>query len=179
MNRLPGLILLASALCGCAARHPAAGSASVPPLPDSLTLAVKNAALRAVQLDLSRYALRLREGVLLDSTVGPTPSEVAAPYVHDRIWLDSARAQLHASRLVGPDYDPRGIAETGYVVSIGEPYRVKGDTVAIMYSIRLDITGVGPTGRCGETIRERLVPQDDAWKEVDRTPIGTIASCND
>jgi hypothetical protein len=113
------------------------------------------AVLPYIYAELRSMPGRFRSQLLIDSVVGPSPAGFATQRSHSRAWLDSALVVLRADA-VGALVRRRVSDPLAYIVSIGEPYGIFGDRLAVRYIVRVATVYSDPATTCGRTIELQL-----------------------
>lgn len=168
--------ILALLLAGClGALPPTTGAPALPPAP---TAELKTRALRGALEEVGRTNSVAREGVYLDTLVGPTPEEYLYDWAHPHEWLEAMVANKLVDGTFGVPALRTGIRFVGIAVEVGEPFPAGHDTVAISYAWCLRPF---PTtrNRAGPPAvwTDAFVRSDTGWTRVGHLRGNAISAC--
>jgi hypothetical protein len=168
--------IVACLLAGCVgAPPPTTGRPALAPAP---TAELKTKALHGALDEIARGRSIPRDGVYLDTLVGPTPDEFLYTWSHPREWLDAMVATKLVDGTFGVPTLRTGLGFVAAAVEIGEPYPVGRETLAIGYAwcLRPFPTVKGRAAPASVWI-DAFVRADTGWIRVRHTPATAISAC--
>lgn len=160
---LAGIVLLTA----CSGRGPAV-AVQPQPLPDAAVDSVKLAVLPSIYAALNELPNRFRAHLLIDSLIGPSPTDIAAPRSHSRAWLDSAIVYLRATGLTALTPRRWDVPPVPYVLSVGQPYLISPGRAGIRFIVRAPALHTDLLTACGPTVEVQLQRGRTGYREATR-----------
>jgi hypothetical protein len=176
--RALGSLCVLAVLGACARGLPPITGTQV--VPDATTAALKTAAVNGAREEIARETGNgvLRQGVYLDTLVGPTPEAQLYEWAHPRPWLDAMVATHKVDGLFGIPVRREHLPRSAFALEVGEPFRAQGDTLQIIYDwcVR-SFAGTRGTAGPAAVWRDLFVRGDTGWTRVGHLRAQAASAC--
>lgn len=171
---VPAFLILAA----CAAPHSAI--TGVQTVPDAPSAILKSAAVHGAreEIELSSDHTGMRNGIYLDTLVGPTPPEALYRSSHPRAWLDAMVSTHQVDGLFGVPLRNGRPLQDGFAIEVGEPSPAGHDTLQIAYDWcvrRFSVKRATPGP--ASVWRDLFVRSDTGWARVAHLRTVAAAAC--
>lgn len=175
MRRTVPIVLLLGA---CAAPH--TSPTGVQAVPDATAAILKTAAVNGAREEIARGSdnAGTRNGIYLDTLVGPTPPQALFELAHPRPWLDAMVATHKVDGVFGVPAREGHLPRTAFAIEVGEPFRSGHDTLEVVYDwcVRRFPAARGAAGSAS-VWRDLFVSSDTGWARVAHLPAIAPTAC--
>ena len=149
-------------------------------VPDAVAAILKTAAVDGAREEIARESgnAGLRQGIYLDTLVGPTPEAQLYEWAHPRPWLEAMVATHRVDGLFGVPGTGQGLPRTAFAIEVGEPFGGGADTLQIVYAWCLR-SFPARAGRASSPAvwRDLFVRADTGWARVGHLRALAPTSC--
>lgn len=169
-------LLLLSMACTAAPLAPG----GVQTVPDATAAILKTAAVNGAREEIARGSdnAGTRNGIYLDTLVGPTPPQGLYELSHPQAWLDAMVATHKVDGVFGVPAREGHLPRVAFAIEVGEPFPAGKDTLGIVYDwcTRRFPARRGSAGPAS-VWRDLFVRSDTGWTRVGHHPAVAPAAC--